>query len=256
MNTVTQLHATTANVSSLGPSRSSTTTFCTPFLSTHRSQRQSFLPHRVRSLLLTQKWRQHVFLATRPLVKDGNLSINGKEAFKGVPDNIVVTPLTDTSAFIGATASDSSSRHVFKLGLIKDARLLCLFRYKMWWMIPRWGSSGSEVPFETQMLLLEGKEGPVLDKSDNSTDYYILFLPVLDGKFRSSLQGNSSDELELCVESGDPAIVTSQSLKAIFVNYGNHPFDLVKDSMMILEKQLGTFALREAKQASWLTVSM
>ncbi|XP_022716287.1 probable galactinol--sucrose galactosyltransferase 2 isoform X2 [Durio zibethinus] len=110
-------------------------------------------------------------------------------------------------------------------------------------MIPRVGSSGSDIPLETQMLLLEAKEGPT---SGHST--YIIFLPVLDGKFRSSLQGNSSDELEFCVESGDPAIVTSQSLKAIFVNYGNHPFDLVKDSMMILEKQLGTFTLRETKQ--------
>ncbi|XVE87599.1 hypothetical protein DITRI_Ditri19aG0001000 [Diplodiscus trichospermus] len=46
----------------------------------------------------------------------------------------------------------------------------------------------------------------------------------------------------------DPAIATSECLKAIFLNYGNHPFDLVKDSMMILEKQFGTFALRETKQ--------
>jgi hypothetical protein len=30
---------------------------------------------------------------------------------------------------------------------------------------------------------------------------------------------------------GDPAIVTSESLKAVFVNYGNHPFDLINESM-------------------------
>ena len=67
-------------------------------------------------------------------------------------------------------------------------------------MIPRIGSSGSDIPLETQMLLLEAKEGPTFDASDHST--YIIFLPVLDGKFRSSLQGNSADELEFCVESG------------------------------------------------------
>ncbi|XP_017979161.1 PREDICTED: probable galactinol--sucrose galactosyltransferase 2 isoform X2 [Theobroma cacao] len=241
MATPTLLHTTTAYVLSLRPK----SPFSTPFLSTNLGQRQSFLSHR--SLLLPQKWRQHMFLSTRPLLKDGNLRINGKEALKDVPANIVVTPLTDTSAFVGATSSDSSSRHVFKLGVIKDVKLLCLFRFKLWWMIPRVGSSGSDIPVETQMLLLEAKEGPTSDDaSDHST--YIIFLPVLDGKFRSSLQGNTSDELEFCVESGDPAIVTSQSLNAIFVNYGNHPFDLVKDSMMILEKQFGTFAHRETKQ--------
>ncbi|PPD74776.1 hypothetical protein GOBAR_DD28304 [Gossypium barbadense] len=190
------------------------------------------------------KWRQHMLLATRPLLKDRNLSINGKEALKDVPENIVVMPLTDTSAFVGATSPHASSRHVFKLGVIKDVRLLCLFRFKLWWMIPRTGSSASDIPLETQMLLLEARQGPT---SSQST--YIIFLPVLDGNFRSSLQGNSSDELEFCVESGDPAVVTSESPKAVFVNYGDHPFDLVKDSMMILEKQFGTFALRETKQA-------
>ncbi|TYI81986.1 hypothetical protein E1A91_D05G191500v1 [Gossypium mustelinum] len=184
-----------------------------------------------------------MLLATRPLLKDRNLSINGKEALKDVPENIVVMPLTDTSAFVGATSPHASSRHVFKLGVIKDVRLLCLFRFKLWWMIPRTGSSASDIPLETQMLLLKARQGPT---SSQST--YIIFLPVLDGNFRSSLQGNSSDELEFCVKSGDPAVVTSESPKAVFVNYGDHPFDLVKDSMMILEKQFGTFALRETKQ--------
>lgn len=68
-------------------------------------------------------------------------------------------------------------------------------------MIPRVGNSGSEIPIETQMLLLEAREGPELDGKNKATSY-IIFLPVLDGEFRSSLQGNSSNELQFCVESG------------------------------------------------------
>lgn len=64
-------------------------------------------------------------------------------------------------------------------------------------MIPRVGDSGSDIPIETQMLLMEVNKGPA-----NASPSYIVFLPVLDGEFRSSLQGNSSDELEFCVESG------------------------------------------------------
>lgn len=60
-----------------------------------------------------------MYVNGRPVLKDGNLSINGKDALTGVPDNIVVTPFTNTSAFVGATSSDSCSRHVFKLGVIQ-----------------------------------------------------------------------------------------------------------------------------------------
>ncbi|XP_060964403.1 probable galactinol--sucrose galactosyltransferase 2 isoform X2 [Cannabis sativa] len=110
-------------------------------------------------------------------------------------------------------------------------------------MIPRVGNSGRDIPVETQMLLLEVGKG-----QDSDETSYVVFLPIIDGEFRSSLQGNSSNELEFCVESGDPSIVTSQSLRAVFVNSGNHPFDLIKESMKILEKYKGTFTHRESKQ--------
>ncbi|CBI38532.3 unnamed protein product, partial [Vitis vinifera] len=193
---------------------------------------------------LHKTWRRppSMFLTNKPVIKDGVLSINGKDTLTGVPDNVVVTPLSNSSAFVGATSTLPDSRHVFRLGLIQDIRLLCLFRFKLWWMIPRMGNSGQDIPIETQMLLLEAKEEP------DGPASYILFLPVLDGEFRSSLQGNQSNELELCVESGDPAIVTSRSLKAVFVNCGDNPFDLMNQSMKTLEKHLGTFSHRETKQ--------
>ncbi|XP_062160527.1 probable galactinol--sucrose galactosyltransferase 2 [Alnus glutinosa] len=212
------------------------------------SSKQRILAHGGhRRLSSLQSSRHSMFLSTKPVLKDGTLSINEKIALTEVPDNVVVTPLTNSSAFVGATSTEASSRHVFKLGVIEDVRLLSLFRFKMWWMIPRVGDSGSDIPIETQTLLLEVREAPGFGAS-NETTSYIIFLPVLDGEFRSSLQGNSSNELQFCVESGDPAIVTSESLKAVFVNYGNHPFDLINESMKILEKQLGTFTLRETKQ--------
>lgn len=59
------------------------------------------------------------------------------------------------------------------------------------------------------MLLLEVREGSTLEDetADSSSDdtFYILVLPVLDGDFRASLQGNSDNELQFCVESGQLA---------------------------------------------------
>lgn len=74
-------------------------------------------------------------------------------------------------------------------------------------MIPRVGKSGSEIPMETQMLLLEASEESALEdeiSSEPNTEntFYILFLPVLDELFRASLEGTSTNELRLCVESG------------------------------------------------------
>ncbi|KAL5769389.1 hypothetical protein ACOSQ2_016172 [Xanthoceras sorbifolium] len=241
---VTHMQNTNMSIfSASSPSLRLNSQLSSPFLA--QRQRQRFFSKG--SLCFNNTWRHSMFVSGRPVLKDGNLNINGNDALTDVPANVVVKPLTNTSAFIGATSTESLSRHVFKLGVVKDVKLLCLFRFKLWWMIPRFGNSGSDIPIETQMLLLEAREGPTSDASADSTSY-ILFLPLLDGEFRSSLQGNSSNELEFCVESGDPAIVTSQSLQAVFVNFGDHPFDLVNGSMKILEKHMGTFALRETKQ--------
>ncbi|KAH1231647.1 putative galactinol--sucrose galactosyltransferase 2 [Glycine max] len=203
-----------------------------PF-STFLGPHQRLLSKGCRRIGQRRRCRHSMFVNAKLLLKDGTLSVNGKDALKGVPENVVVTPFTGSSAFIGATCADASSRLVFKLGVIQDVRLLCLYRFKIWWMIPRVGNSGRDIPIETQMLLMEAREGN--SQSSKEHNSYFIFLPVLDGEFRSSLQGNSSNELELCVESGDPEVVTSQFLNAVFMNYGGHPFDLVKESMNLSE---------------------
>lgn len=80
-------------------------------------------------------------------------------------------------------------------------------------MVPRFGNSGNDIPVETQMLLVEAREGP--DSYDSKETSYILFLPLLDGDFRTSLQGNSSNEVEFCIESGNNFIYST--LKAFLV---------------------------------------
>lgn len=68
------------------------------------------------------------------------------------------------------------------------------------------GLFGKDVPLETQFLLLESKDGSQLRTGAElervNQTVYIVFLPLLDGAFRASLQGNEDDELELCLESG------------------------------------------------------
>ncbi|XP_051136786.1 probable galactinol--sucrose galactosyltransferase 2 [Andrographis paniculata] len=191
-----------------------------------------------------------------PVIKNGCLMVNGKVVLTRVPDNVVVTRAGSAgSAFIGASSAESSSRHVFTLGTLENCKFMCLFIAKIWWMIPRVGTSAREIPMETQMLLLEAQEESAFDLSDNSDNdlednnkSYILVLPVLDGSFRTTLQGTKSNELQFCYESGDRNVRTSMAMEGVFVNSGDNPFELLKDSIKILATLKGTFSHLDNKK--------
>ncbi|KAL0417259.1 UNVERIFIED_CONTAM: putative galactinol--sucrose galactosyltransferase 2 [Sesamum latifolium] len=191
-----------------------------------------------------------------PVIKNGCLMVRGKVVLTGVPGNVVISPASAGSAFVGASSTSSSSRHVFSLGVLENCKFMCLFIAKIWWMIPRVGKSASDIPLETQMLLLEAEEESALDLVDEETPgepastnkFYVLVLPVLDGAFRTTLQGTKSNELQFCYESGDPEVRTCQAMEGVFVNSGDNPFELLKESIKILAKHKGTFSHLESKK--------
>ncbi|KAL8529897.1 hypothetical protein ACS0TY_007095 [Phlomoides rotata] len=189
-----------------------------------------------------------------PVIKNGSLMVQGKVVLTGVPDNVVVSPVSPVSAFIGADSTSPSSHHVFNLGILEDYKFMCLFIAKIWWMIPRVGKSASEIPKETQMLLLEIGEESVVDVVDHDevqtreNKLYVLVLPMLDGAFRTTLQGTPSNELQFCYESGDPDVRTAEAMEGVFVSSGDNPFELIKDSIKILANHKGTFSHLENKK--------
>lgn len=67
-------------------------------------------------------------------------------------------------------------------------------------MIPCFGTLGCDVPAETRMLLLEARKETNIQDTENT--FYVLILPVLDGQFRTTLQGTPDNELKFCTESG------------------------------------------------------
>lgn len=86
---------------------------------------------------------------------------------------------------------------------------MCCFRFKLWWMTQRMGTSGRDVPLETQFMLLEC--GPGDGHGDGDAAVYVAMLPLLEGQFRAALQGNDRDELEITFESGKPSRKQSAS---------------------------------------------
>lgn len=85
----------------------------------------------------------------------------------------------------------------------RGLRFMCLFRFKLWWMTQRIGTCGRDIPFETQFLIVEARDGSHLSEDDTAQPaLYVVFLPILEGDFRAVLQGNERNEMEICLESG------------------------------------------------------
>lgn len=118
------------------------------------------------------------------------------------------------------------------------------FRFKLWWMAQKMGNRGAEIPYETQFLLVEIKP----ENQEDSETFFAVFLPILEGPFRASLQGNSDDFLDLCIESGDAEIRSDAFSHAVFVGAAaSDPFAAINGAVRAVKSHLRTFRLREEK---------
>ncbi|KAL2523833.1 putative galactinol--sucrose galactosyltransferase 1 [Abeliophyllum distichum] len=186
-------------------------------------------------------------------VVDGRLNVLGNTILTNVHDNVLVTPATGeiltNGAFIGVQSDQIGSRRVFPLGKLEGLRFMCVFRFKLWWMTQRMGTNGQDIPFETQFLIVEGQEGSHFgEDGEDKSALYAVFLPILEGDFRAVLQGNANNELEICLESGDPAVQKFEGSHLVFVAAGSDPFDVITNAVKSVERHLQTFSHRDRKK--------
>ncbi|XP_031405593.1 probable galactinol--sucrose galactosyltransferase 1 isoform X2 [Punica granatum] len=186
---------------------------------------------------------------------NGKLLVSGECILTGVNDNVVLTPVSTEGpidgAFIGVKSDQKGSRRVFPVGNLQGLRFLSLFRFKMWWMTQWTGTCGKEIPVETQFLIMESKNSSCLQpegrEGAEEEEHYIVFFPLLEGDFRAVLQGNEQNEIEICLESGDPAVDKFDGSRLVFIACGSNPFDLITDAVKTIEKHLQTFCHRERR---------
>ncbi|CAN6165573.1 unnamed protein product [Urochloa humidicola] len=186
-------------------------------------------------------------------VSDGKLAVRGRTVLTGVPDNVSAAHAAGAGlvegAFVGATAGEAKSHHVFTFGTLRGCRFLSLFRFKLWWMTQRMGDAGRDVPLETQFMLLEVPAGDDSDEDAGAGEpAYLVMLPLLEGQFRASLQGNDRDELQICIESGDKSVETDQCEHAVYLHAGDDAFDAITAAVKAVEKHLQSFHHREKKK--------
>uniref|UniRef100_J3LYY4 galactinol--sucrose galactosyltransferase n=1 Tax=Oryza brachyantha TaxID=4533 RepID=J3LYY4_ORYBR len=162
-----------------------------------------------------------------PHLEGGSLVVGGHELLASAPPNVALRSAAIAAApgaaFLGATAPAPSSRHVFSLGT--------LARFKIWWMIPTMGEDAAGVQAETQMLLLEARNGA--------------------GAAGGGGGGGRRETGRVRQRRGkrcDPEVQTLEAVDAVFINSGDNPFKLMKESIKILSKIKGTFSHIEDKE--------
>ncbi|CAN6449820.1 unnamed protein product [Victoria cruziana] len=181
-------------------------------------------------------------------VSGRKLLVGNRAILSDIQDNVIISSTPDSGSgdgvFVGANLKDSSSRHVVPLGTLRGVRFMASFRFKLWWMAQKMGDCGRDVPTETQFLLIESGDDP----AGRTQTFYVVFLPLLEGSFRASLQGNSLDQLEICIESGDPAVRESTFSHSLYVSAGSDPFKAISDAVRAVERHLKTFRQRSEKR--------
>ena len=128
-------------------------------------------------------------------------------------------------------------------------RHLCLHRFKLWWLKPRHGNSGLDLPPESSMLLAERHPSTGTTLGANSTRGYVALLPLSDTYACSTLHrwGTAAttseaapaaavphaaqpepSSLALSSTTGDPATPLPGTLGVMLVAVGKDPFRLMR----------------------------
>ena len=116
---------------------------------------------------------------------------------------------------------DSPTRAVV-LGKLQCNRWMAASRQKLWWMVPSWGDSASQIPEETQFLLIRMSQEDASKGTTPEEETYALIIPMVSGPYRSSIRQGRTDKrnLVLTVESGDEDVDCNQDLDLCFISAG------------------------------------
>lgn len=149
---------------------------------------------------------------------------------------------TEHSSFVNLSWKGPSYEKAVDLGpLTGFRRYSACFRNKSCWMIPSIGNSVSELPGETQFLLL-----------DYGNEEYVMLIPLVEGAFRSSLQGMPGNRLRMYVESGDVCQKTESSL-SLYILKGTDPYEMIEIASKEISDRLQTFRLLKDKKIPWFS---
>lgn len=143
-------------------------------------------------------------------------------------------------AFIELSWKDSTDEKIINLkGISEIEKFMVSYRNKSSWMVPLIKSDLQDLPAESQYFLARLKSGK-----------YLMILPLIDNRFRTSLQGANDNTIDVVIESGDRFTKTNRAL-ALYVSVDNNPHEMIKRAAENISKQLKTFRTRTEKTLPW-----
>jgi raffinose synthase len=148
---------------------------------------------------------------------------------------------------------------------LKKLRKCLPAKSKLYWCVPCWGSSETQVPIETVALLFEIRQDDTTNSIDgsgatsSSPPTYGLLLPLISnqGTFKGSLRpvragstlgASNPDAIAVRMESGDDSVVSSTFDNTIYLATGNDPFELMERGVPAAASLSGTARPRGVKE--------
>ncbi len=151
--------------------------------------------------------------------------------------NLIAGDQPEYGVLLTARAENASCWWRCCLGVNTDQvlRWSACHRYEPFWMLRTTGTSFTDVPPETQYLLVE-----------LTGDRYILIVPLVDNHFHVSLSGTENGNLFVIVESGDTSVVSTE-VDAVYMLADSDPFKLMRDASEIVSHIVPNCSLRRRK---------
>ena len=147
-----------------------------------------------------------------------------------------IMPKSGKSVIIEIAWNERIAEKMFNLGKVESIqKFSACYRPRSAWMHPVIGTRLSQLPNETQFLLI-----------DKGKEEYLMIMPLVDSLFRSCLAGNKNDDLNVIVATGDNNKTGNQA-KILYISCGNNPHEMIKNASVELSKETRQFELRQNK---------
>eukprot|EP00967_Tisochrysis_lutea_P088011 scaffold124638_cov33-Tisochrysis_lutea.AAC.4 len=203
------------------------------------------------------------------------ISSHAAPLLEGLDPTLRASPSASGGIFLHGDFRSPCATADVALGSLRCSRLLACARCTRYWMAPAVASDASDIPLDTQFLLIEldtkcNQDGEFGQNglAANQRQKYALMLPLVDRTARSSLSGASAQAprkfrkllswlwphghhscaLKLHVETGDDAVAVPAGAGLVYVAAGSDPYELIERGIAEVAQRLGTFRTRSEKE--------
>jgi len=185
-------------------------------------------------------------------VESNNILAVSSTILHDIPPTVDITPSTTQFGIVLGFSGSHGALVESSIGQIAaTTSLLCLNKSKLYWMIPTHCTRASDIPAETQMILMrlsKENKGQQHEQHETSRYTYAVLLAMIDNNtFRASLRppppnntNNKKNSIFVRMESGDNSVTSSTFKNCIYIASGTCPFELLDTAIVEAAALSGT----------------